>query len=227
MSDLTAQVEVPKSDVTAVPTVDDQTGNPHQEAGQPDASVGATDQSETTQLQPEASESENQTAVPTATGVDGVKTSSALVNGDATVPSSSTDQETTLGLTADSNPVDPIFGEAESVKIENDNTAEMGQPSSTLAAGLAQENERQNGNERSERSRSESTGGASVKSGGSSASALPENVPRVGGVRCCKFSFVNLAFRHSLLLNLFGINRLGVPQATLSGSFRPQEQIRT
>lgn len=41
-----------------------------------------------------------------------------------------------------------------------------------------------------------------MKSGGSSASALPDNVPRVGGVRCCESTFWSRIAGHLLIITL-------------------------
>lgn len=183
MSEPSSQVDASKADVTTV-SAEDQINAPQQEAVQSDVIEESADQN-LAQPQTEVAEPEQPMALPSATGVEEVKTETTAVEGETTIPSSTANLE--------SNPVDPIFGDSEPVKTENDIPAEMGQPSSTLAAGILEENERQNGNGRGERGRSESTGGVSVKSGGSSASALPENVPRVGGVRCCEFSFAILA----------------------------------
>jgi hypothetical protein len=68
-----------------------------------------------------------------------------------------------------------------------------------------------------DRSRSESMAAESVKSGGSSSSALPDNVPRVGGVRCCKSQ--STSDSPSMPLIHFNVTcRLGISQTALPGS---------
>lgn len=206
MSDPSAQIDNPNSDVTAARSPEEQSKTPKHEAGQADASVQVeANQPEATLPQLEGQPSEKQTEPPSSANADEVTNDTApVVDTDIADPSLTANSETTLGTTSgDPNPVDPILGVSEPVKTEDHDTAEMGQSSSTLAAGFAEENEKQNGHPGlGERSRSESTGGVSVRSGGSSASALPENVPRVGGVRCCKFAF-SVTIRWYVLLIRF------------------------
>jgi hypothetical protein len=59
------------------------------------------------------------------------------------------------------------------------------QQPSTALDGLTEKVTPNGASEYKERGRSQSIA-ESVKSGGSSSSGLPDNVPRVGGVRCCK-----------------------------------------
>jgi hypothetical protein len=83
----------------------------------------------------------------------------------------------------------PVTDESTSAnpKPQAEKTTEIAETQSQITPSVSLDNDVQGGPSRdAQRSRSESTGGISVKSGGSSASALPENVPRVGGVRCCK-----------------------------------------
>lgn len=129
--------------------------------------------------------------------------------------------------TGDANQVDPVLAESASVKPEvlEEKALEVSKvkaeiPSlstplqdSDLQAGLSGD---------TRRSRSESTGGISVKSGGSSASALPDNVPRVGGVRCCESSSWS-SLPGSAKYHLY---RLGLFETTLSRPLRSEKQVR-
>lgn len=106
-----------------------------------------------------------------------------------TQASKSPDTKADPSLTAgDSTAVGLASGESPSAKPEAqaEKTTEMAETPSQITPSVSQDSDIPTGPSRdAQRSRSESTGGISVKSGGSSASALPENVPRVGGVRCC------------------------------------------
>jgi hypothetical protein len=118
----------------------------------------------------EQADASNQTAMDTETSKSPVtKADPSLAAGDssaAAVPGEST--------TANPEP-------------QAEKTTEIAETPSQIIPSVSHDNDIQSGPSRdAQRSRSESTGGISVKSGGSSASALPENVPRVGGVRCCK-----------------------------------------
>lgn len=172
------------SEQVAVSTADVVTG---QMEGKPvDAPQVSVDQSETPVTADQSSDMK-----PELTALDSEEQNqaSSAVEEQAAEPKPSVmDTETPKSPVASTDPV-LTAGEAPSSKLEVqvEKAAEMAETPSLLTPGLSQDNDSQTGLPRdTQRSRSQSTGGSSVKSGGSSASALPENVPRVGGVRCCK-----------------------------------------
>jgi hypothetical protein len=166
----------------------------------------AADQAIGTRSEHDVQESSEKQSEPSPLAADqAVESEKPAVDTESTpAPATATDSASTAG---DAHQVDPVLAESVSAKPEaseekifETSAEKMDSPmvstpippqDSNIQAGLSRD---------SRRSRSESTGGSSVKSGGSSASALPENVPRVGGVRCCQLSYRPSPTRHSLII---------------------------